>query len=83
MNPIKIEIAPEVHDFNHAVEMADILTDYKFDRESVAGLLEGIEHEQCYPHYVQFLKETTAKLAIKRLGLDYSRGSTIAQNLGA
>lgn len=66
MNPIKINIAPEVREFNEAVETADALTDFRFDQESAQGLLQRLNEEGVYPFNAEALRQSIYRLAIKR-----------------
>jgi hypothetical protein len=66
MKPTKIEMTPAMREYNEAVEMADLLTDYRHDTEPAKNLLGWLEQEQCYPNSVQALKVAMANLAVKR-----------------
>lgn len=66
MKPIKIQICPEVREFNEWIEHADFLTDHKFDTCSAEVLLAAIRKDGCYAETSCKLGEAIANLAIKR-----------------
>ncbi len=66
MRTIKISIPPAMRDFNEAVETADALTDFRFDRETACGLLKRLNEEGIYPYNARALAESIAAIAIKR-----------------
>lgn len=66
MNSIKIQISPEVREFNDAIETADVLTDYKSDRQCAAILLEAVKDDGHLPAHAEWLANAIAGLAIKR-----------------
>ncbi len=66
MKPTKIQISPEVREFNEAVELADVLTDYKHDQESAIVLLDKLNKLWQFPISANWLCESIAGLAIKR-----------------
>jgi len=66
MKPIKIQITPEVREFNEQVEHCDFLTDYQFDQGSAETLLDRLNQARCYPASAQALRQAMANLAIKQ-----------------
>jgi len=66
MKPIKIQITPEMREFNDAVELADALTDGVFDHQPASVLLDALRQLKVYPHCARHLAEAMANLAVKR-----------------
>lgn len=66
MKPIKIQISPEVREFNEQVEHCDFMTDFKHDREPATALLAKLRAEGCYPNSCEALANAIAGIAVKR-----------------
>lgn len=60
----KIEISPEVREFNEAVEQADFCLGYLFDQEPARVLLERLHQCKCCPASATALQIAMSKLAI-------------------
>lgn len=65
----KIHITETMRSFNDAVELADYLTDFKFDQEPADKLLSGLLAEVDNPISsvsVEYLKNAIVGISIKR-----------------
>jgi len=66
MKPIKIQITPEMREFNDAVELADALTDGVFDHQPASVLLDALRQLKVYPYCTRHLADAMAAISIKR-----------------
>ncbi len=66
MKTTKIQISPAMREFNEAVETADALTDFRFDKESAQGLLQRLSEEGCYAFNVEGLRQSIQAMAVKQ-----------------
>lgn len=62
----KITISAEMREFNEAVEACDVLTDFRFDRDSVEKLLAGARADEEIPYHANWLANAIAGIAVKR-----------------
>jgi len=66
MNPIRIQMTPQMREFNDCVQCADALTDGMFDQEPACVLLDRLQQMKVYPYSARALAEAMAAIAIKR-----------------
>ncbi len=65
MKPTKIQISPEVREFNREVQAADRMLKYKFDDQPVEVLVQQLNIAEM-PGHANCLLIAIAGLAIKR-----------------
>ena len=58
----RIEITPQVREFNEQVEHCDWMLDFQFDRESADVLLNRMHQAKCYPESAYALEKAIAGL---------------------
>lgn len=68
MRTTKIQISPEMREFNDAIEQADVLFDYQFDTLAASELLDRLHQAKCYPATAEWLADAMAGMAVKKEG---------------
>ncbi len=63
---IKIQISPEVREFNEAVESSDVQLDFAHDTCTAAELLVALKADGHLPAHAEWLANAMAAIAIKR-----------------
>lgn len=59
----KINISAEMREFNEAVEAADCLTDFRYDKQSAEALLAGLRKVEAVPTHADWLANAIAGIA--------------------